>query len=108
MRKLAVLALLTLAVSLAPAQGYIGRLDTLGTTTYDWQNGWHAMQFLVNAPEHGLHAVWMRSVATSGTTFPDRNMCYSYYDFATDEERKANPDLFKELDVAAGKLKKLD
>jgi hypothetical protein len=83
MRKLAVLALLTLAVSFVPAQGYIGRLDTLGTTTYDWQNGWHAMQFLVNAPEHGLHAVWMRSAATGGTTFPDRNMCYSYYDFAT-------------------------
>ncbi len=83
MRKLAVLALLTLAVSLAPAQGYLGRLDTLGTTTYDWQNGWHANQLLVNAPGFGLHAVWMWSVNTSGTSFDDRNMHYNYYDFAT-------------------------
>ena len=83
MRKLAVLALLMLAASLASAQGYIGRLDTLGTTTYDWQNGWHANQWLVNAPGHGLHAVWMLSAATGGTTFPDRNIHYNYYDFAT-------------------------
>jgi outer membrane protein assembly factor BamB len=32
----------------------------------------------------------------------------TYYDFATEDERKANPDLFKELDAAAGKLRQLD
>jgi len=83
MRKLAVLALLTLAVSFVPAQGYIGRLDTLGSTTYDWQTGGPAAKCLVNASGYGLHAVWMWSVATSGTTFPDRNMRYSFYDFST-------------------------
>ncbi len=81
MRKLAALALLMLGVSLASAQGYIGRLDTVGSTTYDWQNGWHAVKCLVNAPGCGLHATWIWSDQTSGTTFDDRNMRYNYYYF---------------------------
>jgi outer membrane protein assembly factor BamB len=32
----------------------------------------------------------------------------TYYDFATDEDRKANPELFKDLDELAAKVKKLD
>jgi len=77
------MASLALLAFVALGQGYIGRLDTIGSTTYDWQNGWHAMQMLVNAPGHGLHAVWMWSASTSGSSFPDRNMWYNYYDFAT-------------------------
>ena len=75
--------LLMLAVSVAAGQGYIGRLDTIGSTTYDWQNGWHAVKCLVNAPGHGLHATWICSFATTGTDFTDRNQRYNYCDFTT-------------------------
>ena len=77
------IGLLVVAVSLAAGQGYVGRLDTIGSTTYDWQNGWQAVKCLVNAPGHGLHATWIWSFTTSGTAFPDRNQRYNYYDFST-------------------------
>jgi len=86
--KFVILGLLT--GSLVFGQSYIGRLDTLGSTTYDWQNGWHAMKCLVNAPGFGLHATWMWSLMTSGSTWDDRNQRYNYYDFATRRWSGAN------------------
>jgi hypothetical protein len=66
--------------ALAPAQ--VGRIDTVGGTTYDWQNGGPAYRWIVNAPSHGIPVCWMRS-RSDQTHFPDRNMGYNYYDYAT-------------------------
>jgi len=63
-------------------QSYIGRVDTIGGTTYDWQTSGPVARWLVNAPGCGLHAVWMFS-AEANTVFNDRNLRYNYYDFAT-------------------------
>jgi hypothetical protein len=80
-----------LAASLALGQGYIGRVDTVGGTTYDWQMSWGAQRRLVNAPGYGLHAVWVWSLDNSGG-FPDRNLHYNYYDFALRAWNFIDPD----------------
>jgi hypothetical protein len=73
---------LAAALALAAGQSYIGRLDTIGGTTYDWWSNSGAVRLLVNSPQFGIHAVWMYSTATSGTDFPDRNTRYNCYDFS--------------------------
>jgi hypothetical protein len=78
------------AVALASAQGYIGRVDTIGGTTYDWWSNSGAVKLLVNSPQFGIHAAWMYSA--SGTTFPDRNMRYNFYDYATRQWIWIDPD----------------
>ncbi len=60
----------------------IGIVDTVGGTTYDWQNNGPAYRQLVNSAEHGIHVAWMYS-ASDQTTFPDRNMRYNFYDYTT-------------------------
>lgn len=73
----------------------VGTLDTVGGTTYDWQGNGPALRMLVNSPGHGVHALWMYSASTSGTTFPDRNMRYNYYDYATREWLWIDPDFMQ-------------
>ena len=58
-------------------------MDTIGGTTYDWWSNSGAVRLLVNSPQFGIHAAWMSSVSGSGTTFPDRNMRYNFYDYST-------------------------
>jgi hypothetical protein len=60
---------------------YIGRVDTIGGTTYDWIHGWSALRNLVNAPAHGIHAAWVASYDSS--PWPDRDVRYNYYDYST-------------------------
>ncbi|MCX6844717.1 MAG: hypothetical protein NTX53_20840 [candidate division WOR-3 bacterium] len=55
-------------------------LDTLGGTTYDLQTCGPAHSMLVNAPGHGVHALWSYSSDTS-RSFPDLNVRYNFYDF---------------------------
>jgi hypothetical protein len=76
MRQLSILAA---AVAIATGQSYIGRLDTIGGTSYDWWTSANVRRSLVNSPQYGIHAAWMYSIS-SGTTFPDRNVRYNYYD----------------------------
>ncbi|MBM3330997.1 T9SS type A sorting domain-containing protein [candidate division WOR-3 bacterium] len=61
------------------AVGQVGRIDTVGTTTYDWQTGGPAYRMLVNAAVSGLHAGWIYSI--DSIPFPDRNMRYNFYDY---------------------------
>jgi hypothetical protein len=69
----------------------IGTVDTVGGTTVDWQaNGPELRQIIVD-PERGIHVLWMYSAANQ-TTFPDRNMRYNFYDFATGEWNWIDPD----------------
>jgi len=72
--------LVVLFVSIGAAQ--VGRIDTVGGTTYDWWLTGPARRYIANAPDHGIPATWIRSLAEQ-TTFPDRNMGYNYYDYAT-------------------------
>jgi len=78
----------------APDDGgfVVGIVDTIGGTTYDWLANGSALRELVNAPDYGIHALWMYSTSLSGTTFPDRNMRYNFYDYSTGEWNWIDPD----------------
>ncbi|MEO0080987.1 MAG: hypothetical protein ABIL25_01685 [candidate division WOR-3 bacterium] len=66
----------------AGAAAQVGRVDTVGGTTYDWQMGGPAYRWLVDAPGYGIPVCWIRSRDTL-SAFPDRNTGYNYYDYAT-------------------------
>ena len=57
--------------------------DTIGGTTYDWQQSGPAIQTVVNDPAYGIHATWMYSAATG--PYPDRNKRYNFMDRTTGE-----------------------
>lgn len=60
---------------------YIGRVDTIGGTIYDWQLGGPQYRFLVCSEPYGLHAAWLYS--SDPNNYPDRNERYNFYDFGT-------------------------
>jgi hypothetical protein len=60
----------------------IGAVDTVGGTTYDNQFGGPSWRMLANSAGHGIYVVWMYSASMSGSTFPDRNIRFNYYDRA--------------------------
>ncbi len=66
-----------------PPRALVGTLDTVGGTTYDWLANGPVYRMIANAPGWGVHVVWMYSAATTGQDFPDRNMRYNFYDYAT-------------------------
>jgi len=74
------LVTLAAAMAIAAGQSYIGRVDTLGGTTHDWWVNGNVHRSIVNSQQHGMHAIWMYSSSTSGTSFPDRSVRYNYYD----------------------------
>ncbi len=78
--------------STIPPKALVGTLDTIGGTTYDWWTNGPGLRMIRNASGFGVHALWMYSTATSGTTFDDRNMRYNYYDFATRTWNWIDPD----------------
>ncbi|MCX6844644.1 MAG: hypothetical protein NTX53_20465 [candidate division WOR-3 bacterium] len=55
-----------------PPRALVGTLDTIGGTTYDWWANGPILRMIHNSPGFGIHALWMYSTATSGTTFDDR------------------------------------
>ena len=74
----------------------IGHVDTIGGTTYDWAANGPAVRMIANVPGTGIHALWMHSVDTvTGTTFPDRNMRYNFYDYATHAWNWIDPDFMQ-------------
>jgi len=60
----------------------MGRLDTIGGTTYEWQFNGPALVNCFCDPGFGVHGAWMFS-ADMGGTYPDRNMRYNFLDFST-------------------------
>jgi hypothetical protein len=64
----------------APFKVDIGVVDTVGGTTFDWQANGPSLRSLMLSPDKGVHVGWMYSSSTSGTTFPDRNMRYNFFD----------------------------
>ncbi len=79
MRRVFILPLVFAGAALAGPELPIGRVDTIGWTTYDWQNAGPALRTLCNAPAFGLHATWTFSATTP--PFPDRNMRYNFYGY---------------------------
>ncbi len=71
-----------LALAAGPARFTIGTVDTVGGTTYDNQFGGPSWRTLANSAGHGIYVVWMYSASMSGSTFPDRNIRFNYYDRA--------------------------
>ncbi|MGQ9678069.1 MAG: T9SS type A sorting domain-containing protein [bacterium] len=68
----------------------LGRVDTIGGTTYDWQFNGPGYRTLVNSTAYGLHAGWMFSA--SDNPWPDRNMRYNYFDYVAGEWNWLDPD----------------
>ena len=83
---------LVAAMAIAAGQSYIGRVDTIGGTTYDWWYSANVHRSLVNSPQFGIHAVWMYSSDMSNTTFPDRNIRYNFYDYSFQQWNWSDPD----------------
>ena len=76
------------AIDVSPVRGagfrpVVGVVDTVGGTTYDWQLGGPANAMLACSPSQGIHTAWIYSAQLTGTTYPDRNIRYNYYDFAS-------------------------
>lgn len=69
---------------------YVGRVDTIGGTTYDWGTNGPIYRFCANAPGFGLHAGWMYSAGAS--PWPDRNMRYNYFDYTAGDWNWLDPD----------------
>ncbi|MEO0079466.1 MAG: T9SS type A sorting domain-containing protein [candidate division WOR-3 bacterium] len=76
----------------AGPQFIIGDLDTVGGSTYDWMANGPIYRFICNSPPYGIHVLWMYSASTSGTTFPDRNMRYNFFDYNTGTWNWIDPD----------------
>jgi hypothetical protein len=79
------LSILVAAVAIAAGQSYIGRLDTVGGTTYDWQSTGPGPSWLCYDSGYGIHVVWAYSTDVSDTTFSDRNARYNFRDFSSGE-----------------------
>jgi len=59
---------------------FVGRIDTVGGTTYDRLVLGASDQYIYVDPTYGVHVTWMYSAEMSGHA--DRNMRYNFYDFA--------------------------
>ncbi len=68
----------------------VGRVDTVGGTTYDWQFNGPVYRTIVNSPAYGLHVGWMFSATEN--PWADRNMRYNFYDYTAGEWNWVDPD----------------
>ncbi len=68
----------------------VGKVDTIGGTTYDWLANGPSYRWLVNSPDYGLHAGWMFSAEVE--PWSDRNMRYNFYDYGSGEWFWIDPD----------------
>jgi len=69
----------------------LGRLDTIGGTTYDLQCCGPARRSACFAPGYGTHALWMRSADLTGSYW-DLDMCYNFCDTAAYSWSWIDPD----------------
>jgi len=60
---------------------FLGRIDTVGGTTYDWQSNGPAYHGCYFDPMYGTHVMWMWSTEASG--FSDRNNRYNFHNLAS-------------------------
>src|SRR5512136_857748 len=57
----------------------LGRMDTVGGTTYDMMFNGPPEQCIYFDPGYGIHVTWIQS-ADLGGSYPDRSMFYNFYD----------------------------
>lgn len=113
MRLIAVLVLLGFFSATGADSLYLGRLDTIGGTTYDWQSGGPAQRRCCRSPGAGVYAAWLS--AQTELPWPDRNGRYNFWDETSREWAFIEPyfmssgmvifggrPFFCELDVAPG------
>jgi len=85
---------LVLAVAMSVGLGMVGRVDTIGGTTYDWFADGPAQPWVLFDPGYGIHAVWRYSADTSGS-HPDRNVRYNFYDESAHTWNWIDPDFMQ-------------
>ena len=78
---------------------FVGRIDTVGGTTYDWQVSGPCDQYIYCDADYGVHVTWMYSAETTG--FTDRNMRYNFYDFTAGAWNFVDPANFMNSGVNA-------
>ncbi len=78
---------------------FVGRVDTVGGTTYDWQVTGPCDQYIYCDTLYGVHVTWMYSAQTSGHT--DRNIRYNFYDFTAQAWNFIDPTVFMNSGVNA-------
>jgi len=64
-----------------PPDVWLGRMDTIGGSTYDLEFNGPAEVTTVYDPGYGIHACWMQSTDLA-QAYPDRNMHYNFYDLS--------------------------
>jgi len=57
----------------------VGRIDTVGGTTFDVQINANSDKFIEVDPAYGVHVTWIYSASTV-SPYADRNMRYNFYD----------------------------
>ena len=67
--------------AIAGGTDFVGHIDTVGSTTYDWQVNGPCDVYIYADSGFGVSVIWMYSSETSGSA--DRNIYYNYYDFAS-------------------------
>lgn len=75
----------TLPMELPPAghgTDFVGIIETVGGTTFDWQSNGPSGGSIAVDPTTGIHVTWIFSADLGGTA-PDRNMRYNFFDFAS-------------------------
>jgi hypothetical protein len=82
------------------AQPVFDRVDTIGGTTFDWQQSGPALTTIVNDPQRGVYVTWMRSLVL-GQNFPDRNKGYNFFDRNTNAWTFIDPNDFMNSGVNA-------
>jgi len=78
----------------------VGKIDTVGGTTYDWQVNGPCDQYIYVDPTYGVHVTWMYSAEMSGHS--DRNMRYNFFDFAGGAWNFIDPTNFMNSGVSTG------
>ncbi|MEO0085282.1 MAG: hypothetical protein ABIK37_01485 [candidate division WOR-3 bacterium] len=114
MRFTVMVAVLLAAASAVDADSlYLGKVDTVGGTTYDWQTGGPALRRCCYSQGSGVYVVWLSSQLDD--PYPDRNVKYNFWDEASRDWAFIEPDFmgsgagifsfragFGNLDVAPG------
>jgi hypothetical protein len=77
----------------------VGRIDTVGGTTFDVQINANSDKFVEVDPLYGVHVTWIYSAQNSG--FTDRNMRYNFYDFTAGAWNFIDPTNFMNSGVNA-------
>ncbi len=79
----------------AVGAGQVGMIDTIGHTFSDYGTPGPALRMLVNAPGHGIHAIWYYQDTTNRQDWDTTaNTRYNFYDYTTHQWWRDGVDVF--------------